>query len=185
MGGKVKVEEEHKDFFSLTDYIPSRLNIVKEAVSDLIHQTYERRFGLTTPQWRLMGNIKKAGGITQQDVVERTGMDKMAVSRAARALAERKIIERRDNAEDGRSYLLVFTDTGRALSDEIEDRAMALEEALVRGWTPAEVRRFRADLRRLEEAALRELRELPQTTEVLPTSPKIRRSPQAASKLKL
>ena len=70
----------------LADFIPYRLSVTSNLVSDSIARTYEALFGLTIPEWRLIAVIAETGGITQQAIGRATRMDKVTVSRAAIAL---------------------------------------------------------------------------------------------------
>ena len=70
----------------LDAYLPYRLSVASNAVSSLITRAYQDRFGLNVPQWRLVCVLREDGGLTQGQIVTRTLMDKVTVSRAAQAL---------------------------------------------------------------------------------------------------
>jgi DNA-binding MarR family transcriptional regulator len=139
---------------NLDDYLPFRLSVASNGVSRLIARAYEDRFGLTIPQWRLMAVLAE-GDLTQQQVVSRTAMDKVTVSRAARELVGRSLLARDANTADGRSHLLALTSVGRSLHSEIAPLAKAYEAALLTGLTPGEVATLKRLLLRLEAAAAR------------------------------
>lgn len=136
----------------LDDYLPFRLSVASNGVSRLIARAYEDRFGLTVPQWRLMAVLAE-GALTQQQVVSRTVMDKVSVSRAARELVARSLLVRDANTGDGRSHLLALTAMGRSLHAEIAPLAKAYEAALLTGLAPSEVATLKRLLLRLEAAA--------------------------------
>jgi DNA-binding MarR family transcriptional regulator len=136
----------------LDDYLPFRLSVASNGVSRLIARAYEDRFGLTVPQWRLMAVLAE-GDLTQQQVVSRTVMDKVSVSRAARELVARSLLARDMNTADGRSHLLTLTAMGRSLHAEIAPLAKAYEAALLAGLAPSEVATLKRLLLRLEAAA--------------------------------
>ena len=81
----------------LDSYIPYRLSVASNAVSGLIARAYEDRFGLSIPQWRLVCVLAEDGGLTQVQIVARTVMDKVTVSRAAQGLVKRHLIARSQN----------------------------------------------------------------------------------------
>jgi DNA-binding MarR family transcriptional regulator len=137
----------------LDDYLPYRLSVASNAVSGLIARAYEDRFGLSVPQWRLICVLAEDGGKTQRALVERTGMDKVSVSRAARGLAARRLIERSDHHADGRSHMLALTREGARLYAEIAPLALAYEAALIAGLAPGEVALLKRLLARLQTAA--------------------------------
>ncbi|HEY9219901.1 MAG TPA: MarR family winged helix-turn-helix transcriptional regulator, partial [Phenylobacterium sp.] len=71
----------------LDDYLPYRLSLASNAVSRLIARAYEDRFGLKIPEWRVLCVLAEGGAVAPGELVARTGMDKVTVSRAAQALA--------------------------------------------------------------------------------------------------
>lgn len=138
----------------LDEFIPYRLSVTSNLVSDVIARTYEALFGLTIPEWRLVAVVAESDGITQQAIGATTRMDKVTVSRAAIALAGRGLMARRPHPEDRRSHLLSLTEAGRQLYGAIAPKALALEEQIFSRLEPAEVAAFLATLRRIEAAAL-------------------------------
>ena len=147
-------EEVGESGLTLDDYLPFRLSVASNGVSRLIARAYEDRFGLTVPQWRLMAVLAE-GEMTQQQVVARTAMDKVTVSRAARELVGRSLLARDANTADGRSHLLGLTAMGRSLYAEIAPLAKAYEAALLTGLAPSEVATLKRLLLRLEAASAR------------------------------
>ena len=137
----------------LDSYLPYRLSVASNAVSGLIARAYEDRFGLSIPQWRLVCVLAEDGGLTQVQIVARTVMDKVTVSRAAQGLVKRRLIGRSQNRQDARSHVLSLSEAGRDLHAEIAPLALAYEAALIAGLTPQEVTLLRRLLGRLQTAA--------------------------------
>ncbi|MEW5686888.1 MAG: MarR family winged helix-turn-helix transcriptional regulator [Pseudomonadota bacterium] len=137
----------------LDSYLPYRLSVASNAVSGLIARAYEDRFGLTVPQWRVICVLAEDGGLTQVQVVARTVMDKVTVSRAAQGLSKRRLVTRAENKADGRSHVLDLTPEGRRLYAEIAPLAMAYEAALIAGLSPEDVALLKRLLGRLQTAA--------------------------------
>jgi DNA-binding MarR family transcriptional regulator len=137
----------------LDSYLPYRLSVASNAVSGLIARAYEDRFGLTVPQWRLICVLAEDGGLSQVQIVARTVMDKVTVSRAAQGLVKRRLVARSQNTADGRSHVLALTAEGRGLHAEIAPLALAYEAALIAGLAPDEVALLKRLLGRLQTAA--------------------------------
>ena len=137
----------------LDSYLPYRLSVASNAVSSLIARAYEDRFGLSIPQWRLVCVLAEDGGLTQVQIVARTVMDKVTVSRAAQGLVKRHLVGRSQNRQDARSHVLALSEAGRDLHAEIAPLALAYEAALIAGLTPQEVTLLRRLLGRLQTAA--------------------------------
>ena len=138
----------------LDDFIPYRLSVASNLVSDSIARTYEALFGLTIPEWRLIAVIAEGNGVTQQAIGARTRMDKVTVSRAAIALVERGLLERRANATDRRSHLLHLTGAGGDLYAVVAPKALDLERRLFAAFSRSEIAAFMTTLRRIEAEAL-------------------------------
>lgn len=138
----------------LEDFIPYRLSFTSNLVSDSIARTYQALFGLSIPEWRLIAVIAETGGITQAAIGARTRMDKVTVSRAAIALADRALLARGRNPGDGRSHLLELTAAGRDLHALVAPKALELERRIFDRLEPGEVARFVATLRRIDAIAL-------------------------------
>ncbi len=137
----------------LDDYLPYRLSVAANEVSRLISRAYQDRFDLTIPQWRLIAVLAEGGPMTPQDICIRTAMDKVAVSRAARDLAQTGHAEAAPHPRDGRSHLLDLTLQGRDLYARIAPLALALEAELLGGWAGTAIEGLKADLVRLQETA--------------------------------
>ncbi len=111
----------------LADFLPYRLSITSNAVSDLIAREYRTRFGLKIPEWRVMAVLGDVGEATQRELVAATRMDKVAVNRATKTLGGRALIQRAPNMADGRSHHLALTAAGQALYGEIMPLALQME----------------------------------------------------------
>lgn len=138
---------------TLDDYLPYRLSVAANAVSELIARAYQSRFGLSIPHWRLMAVLGEDGPLTQQAICRRTVMDKVTVSRAAAALTKRGLVSRAPNEADGRSHRVGLSDQGQALYDEIAPLALAYQARLLKAFSPFEQHTAHSLLRRLEAAA--------------------------------
>ena len=137
----------------LDAYLPYRLSVASNAVSGLIARAYQDRFGLTVPQWRLICVLAEDGGLAQGQIVARTVMDKVTVSRAAQGLLKRHLVARSDHHADGRSHVLALTREGASLYAEIAPLALAYEAALIAGLSPEDVALLKRLLGRLQGAA--------------------------------
>jgi DNA-binding MarR family transcriptional regulator len=115
---------------NLQTFLPYRLSIASNAVSARIAREYQSRFGLKIPEWRLLAVLGEGRPQTQRELVAATLMDKVTVNRAAKALAERSLIERLAHGSDGRSHHLTLTMSGRQLYEEIVPAALAMERKL-------------------------------------------------------
>jgi DNA-binding MarR family transcriptional regulator len=153
MNAEPKGARAHEGELRLDAYLPYRLSVASNAVSGLIARSYQDRFGLSVPQWRLICVLAEDGGLTQGLIVARTVMDKVTVSRAAQELLKRHLVARSDHQADGRSHVLALTVEGARLHAEIAPLALAYEAALISGLAPDEVALLKRLLTRLQAAA--------------------------------
>lgn len=137
----------------LQDYLPYRLSVAANAVSQLIARAYEEKFALKVPEWRLLAVLADEGALTQQMLCGRTLMDKVTVMRAAQGLLGRGMIKRLPNDQDGRSHRLLLTKTGQQLYARIVPLALKYEAQLLAGIEKGEIDRFEQLLRQFEQAA--------------------------------
>jgi DNA-binding MarR family transcriptional regulator len=139
----------------LDEFLPYRLSVTSNLVSDAIAGTYESLFGLRIPEWRTIAvTAENPDGITQQQIGMKTRMDKVTVSRAAVSLVERGLLARQRNDADGRSHHLVLTRAGRELYDAVVPKALELERRIFNRLSPRELQAFETMLHRIEEIAL-------------------------------
>ena len=149
-GGGAKGQEGE---LRLDAYLPYRLSVASNAVSGLIARAYQDRFGLSVPQWRLICVLAEDGGLTQNQLVARTVMDKVTVSRAAQGLLNHHLVTRSDHHADGRSHVLSLSPEGASLYAEISPLALAYEAALISGLSPDDVATLKRLLARLQQVA--------------------------------
>lgn len=140
------------DRLQLDRFLPFLLSVTSNRVSDTIASTYSTLFGLSIPEWRLIAVIAE-GEITQVQIGERTRMDKVTVSRAAIALAQRGLLMRTPNHLDKRSHLLSLSDAGRHLYAEVAPKALEMQARIFDRFAPEEVEHFTEMLGRIDAAA--------------------------------
>jgi DNA-binding MarR family transcriptional regulator len=112
----------------LDRFMPYRLSVLTNRVSNAIARTYSERFGLSVPEWRVMAVLGQASGLSAGEVARRTEMDKVQVSRAVAGLVRRRRVKKQSDSADGRVTRLALTERGRAIYDEIVPHALELEE---------------------------------------------------------
>lgn len=139
----------------LEKFLPYRLSVLSNRISNGIARTYEDRYGLSVTDWRVIAIVGRYPGVTATEVADRAAMDKVAVSRAVSRLLERGRLERHDNSADRRAKQLFLSDEGTAIYDAIVPAALRFERDLLDALAPEERRQFERSLERLAEAAER------------------------------
>lgn len=138
----------------LDGFIPYRLSVASNAVSNRIANSYRKRFGLKVAEWRIIAILAEKSSMTPQALGDATRMDKITVSRASAALAERGLISTSDNPLDRRSHFMALTQDGRSLYAEIVPAAKSMETKLLALFSDEDRALLDTLLRRIECAAL-------------------------------
>ncbi len=134
----------------LDRFLPYRLSILSEAVSRAFAEQYERRFGITIPEWRIIAVLGERSPQATQALIDRTRMDRVKVSRAAMRLEDKGLILRSKPPGDRRALSLRLSRRGIAVYREIIPFAHALQSTLVRDFGGAtELAAFNAALDKL------------------------------------
>lgn len=128
------------DILHLRAFLPYRLSVLSNTISRNISALYDREFGLTIWQWRVMAVAGESPGISATDIGLRTAMDKVAVSRAAAGLMELGYLERKPSKDDARRSCLTLTKNGEAIYNQIVPIALAAEQVLLSGLSEKDVR---------------------------------------------
>ncbi|SNS06849.1 transcriptional regulator, MarR family [Sphingomonas laterariae] len=137
----------------LDNFIPYRLSVATNAVSAVIATLYERRFGISIAEWRVVAILGEGAAMAPRAIVTRAKLDKVTVSRAAKALEGRGLIGRTADDADQRSHRLALTAAGRALYETVAPEALAMEAKLLAGFAEWERGALDSLLRRIEGAA--------------------------------
>jgi DNA-binding MarR family transcriptional regulator len=136
------------DALELERFLPYRLSVLSNRISDAIAREYSQRFALGVTEWRVMAVLGRWPGLTASQVAQRTAMDKVAVSRAVARLLEAGRLSRVADAGDRRRALLRLSREGQAIHDQVVPQARAFEARVLAGIAPAE----RESLFRLRDA---------------------------------
>ena len=115
----------------LENFLPYRLSVLSNVVSSAIAAGYQRRFGLSIPEWRVLATLAIHPELSAAEVAGRTAMDKVAVSRAVSSLLRARRIERRFAASDRRRSMLRLSALGEEVYAEVVPLALAYERELL------------------------------------------------------
>ena len=130
------------DPLELERFLPYRLSILSNRVSQAIAREYTERFNLSMTEWRVMAVLARFNGegMSAREVAERTAMDKVAVSRALARLGSAGRVSRSTHGGDKRRSVLRLTAKGWKIHDTVAPRARAHERELLGHLTAEEKR---------------------------------------------
>jgi len=116
---------------NLDHFLPYRLSVLTNRISQGLAELYAERFGINITQWRVIAVLGRAPGLSANEVAERTAMDKVAVSRAVARLLDEQLLQRTLHADDRRRSILQLSAKGRRIYAEIVPLALAYERGLL------------------------------------------------------
>lgn len=115
----------------LEKFLPYRLSVLSNTVSQAIAREYEDRFQLSITEWRVVAVLGRYDGLSAREVAERTAMDKVAVSRAVAELMKDGRVRRATADHDKRQSVLSLTAKGRKVYNEVAPLALQHEQRLL------------------------------------------------------
>ena len=140
-----------KNELKLKDFLPYRLSVLSNRISNDIARRYQERFSLTIPEWRVMASLGETPGLSARQVADKTAMDKVAVSRAVAGLLAVKSITRKTDTADKRKIILTLSKKGQAVYRQVVPVALAYEAAILDQLEPGEKRTLSKLLDRISE----------------------------------
>ncbi len=139
--------------FRLEGFLPYRLNVVANLISQALSQIYAEHYGIGVPEWRVLVTLGQYGVMTAKAVGAHSHMHKTKVSRAVSLLEKRKLLAQRVNREDMRESLLSLTPAGVAIYQRLVPVAADFAYRLIEAIDPADRPAFERALTRLSESA--------------------------------
>jgi DNA-binding MarR family transcriptional regulator len=143
----------HSQVIDLERFLPYRLAVLANVLGSVIATTYEDRFGLTVPEWRIIAVLTRFPGLSARDVAQKTRMDAVAVSRAVSKLLKAGRIRRAVATDDRRRSVLHVSATGAAVYREVAPLALEYERILLESLAPQDRASLDETLRVLMERA--------------------------------
>jgi DNA-binding MarR family transcriptional regulator len=119
------------EHFNLENFLPFRLNVLAQEVSERLSEIYAKRFSLDIPQWRILANLASRGEMTAQEVAFVTFSHKSTISRAVAELEIRKLIERTTSTKDKRAFAMGLTPKGRKMFEQLLPLVLEFEQNLM------------------------------------------------------
>jgi len=126
----------------LEEFLPYRLSVLSHTISTTIAKVYEKKFGVSIPEWRVIAILGRFPGLSAVEVADRTMLDKVAVSRAVSKLIKNGRIDREFADADRRRSILNLSTAGQSVHDEIAPLALAFEHQLLQGLDASDLESF-------------------------------------------
>jgi DNA-binding MarR family transcriptional regulator len=115
----------------LEHFLPYRLSILSNTISQTIADDYQKRYDLSMTEWRVMAVLARFEGLSAREVADRTAMDKVAVSRALARLVDAGRVSRHMHDSDKRRSVLDLTEEGWAIHEMVAPMARQREREVL------------------------------------------------------
>jgi DNA-binding MarR family transcriptional regulator len=143
-----------RDILDLEHFLPYRLSVLSNRISQDIARLYAQRWNLGITEWRVLAVLGRHDDLSAREVAERTAMDKVAVSRAIASLLAAGRIARETHGDDRRRSQLRLSPAGQAIYAEVAPLALAYQRRLLDGLADDERAALDRLLTRLETLEL-------------------------------
>ena len=130
------------DELILENFMPYQLARLSSLVSTRVAKAYDKEFGLSIPEWRVIAVLGRFPGLSAVEVAEQTFLDKVAVSRAVTKLIRNGRIDRQFADADRRRSILNLSEKGREVHDGVAKLALQFERELLDGLSDEDVAEF-------------------------------------------
>jgi DNA-binding MarR family transcriptional regulator len=135
--------------FDLIDFTPYLLAMALEVESEAFSKVYKSRYNMTRTEWRVLFHLGRYGEMTARDIGQRSRIHKTKISRAVRALEDKRFLKRRTIDTDRRSETLSLQPAGQAAYRDLTLCAARFEGQLERRLGSEDTRKLRQILRTL------------------------------------
>ncbi len=136
--GPGHVERSHQPPLKLEEFLPYRLNVCANLVSQALSRVYSERYQIGVPEWRVLVTLGQLGMMTAKAIGTHSHMHKTKVSRAVALLERRELLVRRANRADLREAFLSLTPAGCDVYDELAPLALEFARNLLDAVDPAD-----------------------------------------------
>jgi DNA-binding MarR family transcriptional regulator len=147
------MNSDRNSILALERFLPYRLSILSNRVSDIIGETYKNKFALSVNEWRIMAVLGEYSGSSAEEVSVRTQTEKSIVSRSVSKLLNRQLVSRTVDTADRRRQNLMLTGTGLDIYQQIVPLLYAHERKLLKCFNSQERQQFDSLLDRLYDHA--------------------------------
>ncbi len=107
---------------------------------------------ITSTQYTVLVAAAEREGLSQQDIINATGIDRSTVSQVVQLLIRKGLLKRRRTRHDARAYAITVTEAGQKVLEASAPIVGRIEEALVEALPTNRAKAFIANLRAIVSA---------------------------------
>jgi len=143
----------HPSVLTLERFLPYRLSILSNRISEIIAKTYRDKFALSITEWRIMAVLGEFPGSSADEVSAKIQIEKSIISRALQKLLARHLVSRKVDATDRRRQNLILTKTGLEIYQQVVPVSYNYQDLLQDCFSDSERDVFNALIDRLYDHA--------------------------------
>ncbi|MBV7410876.1 MarR family winged helix-turn-helix transcriptional regulator [Maritimibacter sp. DP1N21-5] len=136
----------------MENFFPYRLAVAAAGLSRQLEDVYRRDHGLSREEWRVLFLLADVTSLTSKELSVRSSLDKVQISRAARRLEKKSLIEGQESKDDRRLRDYACTEKGRAFFRTVFPQVEARANAVLSLLSPVELKALKDGLAALESA---------------------------------
>ncbi len=141
--------------FDLQDFFPYHVRVYYRAVSDSVAQIYTSKYNLTVSEWRIMAVLGSDDMFSASELVTRSSLGKVSVSRAIKGLQAHGYVRRDIDGQDKRRAAVRLTAEGRQVLETLIPLVKAREAELFEGLDHTEKTMLLATMGKIRQNAER------------------------------
>jgi len=122
------------------------LHRLRQCAGELFHAEMNG-IDLTARQYVVLVTAAQKDGMSQQEIIDRTGIDRSTISQVVQLMIRKGLLKRRRAKTDGRAYAITLTEHGRDVLKASEPIVSRVDEALIASLPPARAAAFVESLR--------------------------------------
>jgi DNA-binding MarR family transcriptional regulator len=134
---------------TVDDLLNYRLSRLFAASGAMVTRLCEGRYGITRREWRRIALLAAHGAMSPSELAQRAHLERPRTSRHITELAEKRLIERVADPEDGRRAQVDLTPEGRLLYEELFPQSVRFNGQVLSVLSAAELAAFDAALDKL------------------------------------
>lgn len=139
--------------FDIQAFFPYQVRIFYRAVTDAVAQIYGSMFDLSVSEWRVLAVLSSNNVLSAGEIVSRSSMTKVNVSRAIKTLQKSGLLMREINGDDKRFAALRLTSKGKQVFATLHPHITNLEKAMFDGFSETEIALLYSMMERVRENA--------------------------------
>ena len=105
--------------------------------------------GLTPRQFAVLHTVSQNEGLSQTNLVEKTGIDRSTLADIIRRMLKKGLLQRRRTKEDARAYAVRLTEAGWRILRQADPIVSKVDERVLSVLSTQERDRFLQDLNRI------------------------------------